>query len=254
MYFNRRTLKAVKTRCNYNDMDARIPIALYDVLAQYITDEGHKNSFMNLGAFGDTVFHSLGINFQHSVQFSITENFYGHECTNILADPDFLPEINEKFDLIFSTLTLEQVNDLKKLLSKIYDTLSEGGLFIGSLFTQDNLIELQETFKYHTLTPRNYLYHTPSITSLLELISNIPGSSIHTEKLKIQYPSCIELLYSIKRLGLSNFTAKRTRVLQKSILQSICSYYDQQYKYGQGVICTLGFYIIAIQRQKFSKV
>ncbi|ETO91638.1 MAG: hypothetical protein P857_808 [Candidatus Xenolissoclinum pacificiensis L6] len=228
-------MKAVKDRYQYTDDDISVLYHVYKLFLDYIPDDLSPLSILNIGAYGEA-FRKAFAGLQPC---SLVEVYF--------LDPESLGVIDKKFDIIVSAFTLEQTNDLAKVLFLSNKLLKKDGIFIGSMCTANNFKEFQETLLHHNCLPEEYMYKLPNIEQILKIIKHLSHSLVNVETIRLYDKTLFDILYKIKRLGLSNFYSGRTRRLQKDLLNKIVKYYDTQYADDGYVFCSLELYIIVFR-------
>ena len=125
------------------------------------------------------------------------------------------------FDLIFSNLSLQFLNDIGKALSNYRDHLSQNGLFIANILGGSTLHELK-----YSLCQADLCLHSSVMQRVMPMISvescialiqragfEIPV--IASEKVTIEYETLRLLLNDLKHSHMGNFMNKRSSVIPK---------------------------------------
>lgn len=64
----------------------------------------------------------------------------------LVGDEEFLPFQENSLDLVISNLSMHWVNDIPSTFSQVTKCLKEDGLFIGTMFGENTLKELRNSF------------------------------------------------------------------------------------------------------------
>jgi len=131
----------------------------------------------------------------------------------VCADVSALPFEGVAFDLVWSNLTLQWVNDLPRVFAEFRRTLKVGGLLLFSTFGPDTLKELRAAFARadgHT--------HTNRFVDMHDLGDLLVGAGfadpvMEMEPLTLTYADPGTLLAELKALGATNSTRGRPRGL-----------------------------------------
>jgi len=131
----------------------------------------------------------------------------------VCADVNALPLSGVAFDLVWSNLTLQWVNDLPRTFAEFRRTLKVGGLFAFSTFGPDTLKELRAAFARadgHTHTNRFVDMH--DLGDML-VQSGFADPVMEMEPLTLTYAEPSAMLAELKALGATNATRGRPRGL-----------------------------------------
>lgn len=146
--------------------------------------------------------------------FSLIENL-SPKIKTCVADIENI-ELNQKFDLIVSTSSLQWCSDLFSAIKKLKSYLSDNGSLIISIFAKDNLYEIRESFDLSL----NY----PSIDEIKTLL---PDAKIFDEKYVLQFDNSLELLRHLKLTGVNSLSEKTLSI--KEIKKNL-KILDEKYK------------------------
>ncbi|MDP3532114.1 MAG: class I SAM-dependent methyltransferase [Alphaproteobacteria bacterium] len=156
-----------------------------------------------------------------------------HEKYNFIqGDEENLPFAPGSFDLILSSTHLHMTNDFPGALKQFHTSLKKNGVFIGSLFGGETLMELKESFykAEMSLTQKIFPHIMPMIEvkQLGDLLKRAGFElSLSTEdRLEVTYSHPINLLRDLKKMGESNTMIQRSRqFLSKRVFDSMCYNY-----------------------------
>ena len=184
-----------------------------------------------------------------------TSIFYNKK-TDLICDDEFLPFKANSFDLVFSNLNMQFINEIPQFLLQIKEVLKPNGIFIASFFGEENLrelnhiIQLSENEIYGGISPR--LPPTIDVKTAAMLLQKSgfknPVSSL--EKIMISYKEPLSLLKDLKNMALGNILRKKSqRFFSKKLLQKLIENYQNLYKNKNGEI-QAQFEVIIISGQK----
>jgi malonyl-CoA O-methyltransferase len=127
----------------------------------------------------------------------------------ICGDLNALPLAGVRFDLVWSNLVLQWVNDLPRAIAEVRRVLKVGGLFTFTTFGPDTLREVRAAFVRvdgHT--------HTNRFTDMHDLGDMLVAAGfadpvMDMETLTVTYEDPAALLRELKQLGATNATRGR---------------------------------------------
>ncbi|CAK6538099.1 MAG: Putative methyltransferase protein [Candidatus Midichloria mitochondrii] len=209
---------------------------LYELGAEIIFDcalrsRGEVNDLLLFGYFGQSIENlwSLGSNIRHGFISPLpTTNF---QC----SEENVFPFAVNNFDLACSNLSLHFVNHVPLAFSNYKKILKKDGLFIATIVGDYSLFELREAFTHADEKLYGGLFSRimPMIKSgsLVNLANNsgFRGVVIHTETVKLQYSSLVDMLRDLRQIGFSNFLASPVLPVSKNFLKIASEYYWQNY-------------------------
>ena len=120
-----------------------------------------------------------------------------------------LPLSGVAFDLVWSNLTLQWVNDLPRAFAEVRRVLKVGGLFTFTTFGPDTLQEIRSAFARadgHTHTNRFTDMH--DIGDML-VAAGFADPVMDMEQLTLTYPDAGSLMRELKQIGATNATRGR---------------------------------------------
>ncbi len=157
-----------------------------------------------------------------------------------------LPCSNGKFNLIVSNLCLHTINEKKNHLIKIYDLLSEDGLFLCNFFGEGTLHELKNSlFKAdEKIFNGIFMRFAPSLkmVEVSDLLSQIGFKELVSEKIsyKIFHNHVIKILEDLKGMGEKNVLKNRKKgLITKNYIEILNKFYKENYisKNGLEISC-----------------
>ncbi len=131
----------------------------------------------------------------------------------VCADINALPWRAGAFDLAWSNLALQWINDLPQAFAEFRRVLRVGGLLSFTTFGPDTLLELRAAFgraDAHTRTNRFADMH--DIGDML-VQAGFGDPVMDMERITLTYPDPVALLRELKHLGATNATRGRPRGL-----------------------------------------
>jgi malonyl-CoA O-methyltransferase len=163
----------------------------------------------------------------------------------IQGDAEKLPFKNESFNMAFSNLTYQWINNLKEAFREVKRVLKKKGCFIFSLFGQGTLAELKSVME---LYPPQKL---PSVDIIKKNISSAGFMGVNIEeKTKILYfSSGYKVAAYLHNIGSRNIFLNSSRGLGNGIiLKKIINSYEKKFKKGNKIPAT--FKIIFVKAEK----
>jgi malonyl-CoA O-methyltransferase len=127
----------------------------------------------------------------------------------VCGDFNALPLSGVAFDLVWSNLTLQWVNDLPRAFAEVRRVLKVGGLFTFTTFGPDTLQEIRSAFARadgHTHTSRFTDMH--DIGDML-VAAGFADPVMDMEQLTLTYPDAGSLMRELKQIGAANATRGR---------------------------------------------
>lgn len=131
----------------------------------------------------------------------------------VCADAANLPLAADSFDLVFSNLTLQWLDDLDAVFREVQRVLRPGGLFLFSSFGPDTLRELRQAWSAadgHTHV--NAFIDLHDIGDAL-VRAQLADPVMEMEELRMTYSDVRALMRDLKTIGAHNVTAGRPRGL-----------------------------------------
>ncbi len=131
----------------------------------------------------------------------------------VCGDLNSLPLHGVAFDIVWSNLALQWVNDLPRAIAEVRRVLKVGGLFTFTTFGPDTLREVRAAFARvdgHTHTNRFADMH--DVGDML-VAAGFADPVMDMEALVVTYPEPAALLRELKHLGATNATRGRAHGL-----------------------------------------
>lgn len=145
----------------------------------------------------------------------------------ICADARALPFAEQSFDLVFSSLCLQWIEDLPALLDGLRGLLRPGGLLLFSSFGPETLFELRESFAAADSAP-----HVSSFAPMQAVGDALMGAGfrdpvLDTDRFTLTYPDARALMRELRGIGAGNAWSDRRRSLTgKARMQRVFEAYE----------------------------
>ncbi len=139
-------------------------------------------------------------------------NYVPDNCEFMGGDIESL-SFPDSIDLVVSNASIQWVSDITALLAKVYDSLSDDGLFVFSTFGPNNYCELKQVFG-------NGLLYV-GIEELKELLGQHFEIIEISEKItELKFATFKELLTHIKLTGVNGISSKNLSVSELKMRES----------------------------------
>ncbi len=159
----------------------------------------------------------------------------------LAADEELLPFANDRFDLVYSNLSLHWVNDLPGTLVQINAALKPDGLFLAALLGGDTLIELREALTMAEIeilggaSPRISPFVDLRDAGTLLQRAGFALPVVDADRITVTYGDPIGLMTDLRGMGESNAVVERLRrPTRRSVLQRAAEIYRRRHGDGRG--------------------
>ncbi|NOQ70252.1 MAG: malonyl-ACP O-methyltransferase BioC [Gammaproteobacteria bacterium] len=151
----------------------------------------------------------------------------------VCADIENLPFVDNTFDLVFSSLSMQWCNDLNAALLEAKRVLKPGGLFVFSTFGPDTLKELR--YSWSKVDESNHVNQFVDMHDIGDALlqDGFAEPVMEAEVITLTYHSVDEIMHDLKAIG-ANVTADSSQKNQlakglagKSILHTVRQAYEQ---------------------------
>ncbi len=131
----------------------------------------------------------------------------------INADMENLPIKDDSFDLIFSNLALQWVNDLEQTLKEFKRIGRSNGLLMFTTFGPNTLWELNES--WHKLDKKPHVHRFIDMHDIGDILvgSGFAEPVMDSETIIMQYPNFKDVLIDLKNIGANNADKQRSKGL-----------------------------------------
>jgi SAM-dependent methyltransferase len=172
---------------------------------------------------------------------------------SVIGDAELLPFGGGSFDLVFSTLGLQSVNDLPGALAQIRFCLRPDGLFLGAVLGGRTLYELREVLMQAEIELAGGA--SPRISPFMDLRSGagllqraglaLPVADLET--ITLTYPTMFTLTAELRALGETNgLRARLRRFTRRAIMLRAAELYAQKFADARGrIIATFDVVMMA---------
>ncbi len=249
--FNRQQLqqnqiRAFKNFAQYNFLHQEIGQRMLENLALLADGKKAKNyakileigiieSFLQSAKNDDNFSKNVVFSQENAPKITKTAIFANKNADLIVDDEDLHFEENS-FDLVFSNLNLQFINQIPQFLVNIKNILKKDGVFIASFFGEENLKELNHAMQISEneicggISPR--LPPTIDVKTAAMLLQKAgfkdPISSL--EKIEVNYKEPISLLKDLKNMAFGNILQKKSKkFFTKKLLQRLLENYQKFY-------------------------
>ncbi|ETO31106.1 hypothetical protein RFI_06012 [Reticulomyxa filosa] len=147
-----------------------------------------------------------------------------------------LPFQDNEFDIVFSNMNLQWVNDIPNLLTEILRVLKPDGCFIGSMAAGGTLQELRSSFVLAEQERLggigNHLSPMVRISDVGDLLSKCGFAlvTVDSEVMEIPYPNMFVLLEHLHGSGDSHCGLNREKFVSKDVFIAAAAIYDAMYR------------------------
>jgi malonyl-CoA O-methyltransferase len=131
----------------------------------------------------------------------------------VAGDIAALPFATGRFDLLWSNLALQWVNDLEAALAEFHRVLTVGGLLMFTTLGPDTLREVRTAFRAADSQPHVSRFVDMHDIGDLLVQAGFADPVMHMEQLTLTYSEPLAMLRELKSLGATNATVARPRGL-----------------------------------------
>jgi len=190
--------KFQKSLLTYNS-NASIQKIMADELLFYIKKSNFKN-ILEIGSFTGVLTQKTVLKFPDFVSYKAIDIIPESEeyLRKIDNRIEFLNtdieefDSKQKFDLIITSASLQWCSDFCKVLKKLKEMLSKGGVLAVSVFSKENLYEIKNVF--------NVGLEYPAVD---EIQSILPCAQIVEKKYELKFKSAKKALEHLKKTGVN---------------------------------------------------
>ena len=150
------------------------------------------------------------------------------------ADMEKIPFADNSFDLLFSNLALQWVNDLGATFKEFARIGRSGGLLMFATFGPDTLKELRESWSEVDRNPHVHQFIDMHDIGDALMLSGFSQPVVDTEYIRLEYQQFRQLFEDLKNTGASNADKNRSRGLMTPAKFKRLEDYYRQLGYEQG--------------------
>lgn len=158
------------------------------------------------------------------IVMDVAEKHLHPDALSIQADEEFLPFVQNSFDMVISPLSLHTVNDLPGALIQINRALKPDGLFLGAILGGETLYELRHCLMQAEIEIRGGtgphiapFADKQQIGSLMQR-ARFALPVVDSEIVTVTYESVSSLMHDLRGMGENNNLKERSSNLNKSVL------------------------------------
>jgi len=145
-----------------------------------------------------------------------------------VADIDQLPFEDNQFDLVFSSLTIQWLPDLKHTFKELNRVLKPGGLIIFSTLGPDTLYELRDSWQAVDADKHVNEFIDMHIVGDQVYNNHFENTVIDRDVITMTYKTMIGLMKDLKAIGAHNIDSERPRgMLGKTKFKQLEQEYDK---------------------------
>ncbi|WP_444994971.1 malonyl-ACP O-methyltransferase BioC [Aliikangiella sp. IMCC44359] len=153
-----------------------------------------------------------------------------------VADVDELPFKNNQFDLVFSSLTVQWLPDLKQTFKELNRVLKPGGLLIFSTLGPDTLTELKQSWQ----AVDDYVHVNEFIDMHIVgdhvFNSGFENTVMDRDVITLTYKTLVGLMRDLKAIGAHNLDSERPKgLLGKQKFKHLKDEYEK-FRWNDGVL------------------
>lgn len=130
-----------------------------------------------------------------------------------LADADQLPFESDSFDLIFSSLAIQWMPDLKQTFKELHRVLKPGGLLLFSTLGPDTLIELKQSWSQIDQGVHVNNFIDMHIVGDQVFNASFENTVMDRDVITLTYETMIGLMRDLKAIGAHNIDSDRQKGL-----------------------------------------
>lgn len=161
------------------------------------------------------------------------------KANGVQGNWEALPFADAAFDGVFSSLTLQWVNDIPAALAETARVLKPGGTAVVATLCEGTLHELHESFLEVDNVARVHEFHAKeTLCSRLE-DAGFDIADVREEQMLRRYPDVAALMDSIRAIGAANRRQNRPRAFsRRAVFQRMERAYRQQFGSTDGIPST----------------
>ena len=170
----------------------------------------------------------------------------------VCGDAEYPPFKDKKFDIIFSNMTLQWLNNPDNFIKGCAGALEDGGIIILSFLVAGTLKELKDIYAGESMGKYAFrqLHSFPEKEHITDIAERKGLKTLYSESMDyVEYgESSAKLLKKINMLGAKN--AEGTRGRDAASLRRILAAYDSLYKKDGSVYCTYKIAYLMLSGQR----
>jgi len=158
------------------------------------------------------------------------------------GDAHQLPLTSNSLSLVLSSSVFQWVDNLKQVFGECARVLTPGGVVAFSLFGEQTLWQLRETFRVArercSSSAPDYFHDFPSVTQVSQALQAAGFADIRceSEEERDYHPDLRELLVSLKQIGAQNASRRRPRGLfPRKVMLEMAALYGERFSDCHGL-------------------
>jgi malonyl-CoA O-methyltransferase len=190
----------------------------------------------------------VGCDIAYGMCVKAFENTRYHHMTN--ATIEHLPFADKLFTLVFSSLTLQWINDPIEALHECFRVTEPEGEILISTFGTQTLKEMRNVFSMLDDDAHVSPFH--SALQLQDMVRMVGYSSIESQTriYRLHTPSFLSLAKHLKAIGATNKRTDRAkRLMSHTQLRKIDEFYHLFYKQPEGLPVTWEVHFLKARKQ-----
>lgn len=153
-----------------------------------------------------------------------------------IADADLLPFTDNHFDLVFSSLSVQWMPDLKKTFNELHRVLKPGGLLIFSTLGPDTLMELRQSWSQVDQGVHVNEFIDMHIIGDLVFNASFENTVMDRDVITLTYETMLGLMRDLKAIGAHNIDSERQKGLMgKNKFSALKAEYEK-FRTDEGVL------------------
>ena len=228
-----------KAALNYDDY-AVLQKEVAKKLVNLSSDNINKsNKILDLGSGTGFVADSIKSTNKEIFELDIAYNMLDKRpgSLKVNADIEYLPFVENSFDLILSSLAFQWLNNISLAITNCGKVLKDNGSLIFSIITDGSLAELKSSCT--TCGVNLSINQFPTKQYLVDIISDISKNyQLIDEKIILEYKDLYDLLNSMKKIGASYGSNFNRNNLTKKQFELLNSFYLKNFNSKDRIFAT----------------
>lgn len=171
------------------------------------------------------------------------------------ADAEKIPFKDNAFDLVISNAVFQRIGNIKDVFNQINSVLKPGGIFCLSLFLQETLFELRDSFveAYRNIKGTSP-HHNEEHNSSIKIVEGLKSAAFNViEKVEFKKRQCYkspkDIIKWLKAIGAApHFRDWMDGINGKRVLQEMDKIYKERYSENSSIYATFDGLIIKAQK------
>lgn len=157
------------------------------------------------------------------------------EFHRLCADEELIPVAPNSVDLVVSNLALHWINDLPGVLSQIFGALKKDSMFLASMFGENTLVELRNSFTLAELERDGgvspHVSPFAGIGDMGNLLSRAGFTlpSVDQETITIRFKDPYLLMHELQAMGEQSGSALRRPYTSRATFHAAAAIYREMY-------------------------